>query len=50
MVLLDGADTPMLHAVDAQAESAMSTGMGVKVRWAEETTGNIKDILCFEPV
>ena len=50
MVLLDGADTPMLHAVDAQTESAMSTGLGVKVRWAKETTGTIKDILCFEPI
>jgi uncharacterized OB-fold protein len=49
MVLLDGADTSMLHVVDAGAESAMSTGMRVKVRWAEETTGYITDIACFEP-
>ena len=50
MVLLDGADTSMLHVVDAGAESAMSTGMRVRVRWAEETTGYITDIACFEPV
>lgn len=49
LVQLDGADTPFLHAVDAGGESAMKTGMRVKARWAEETTGSIKDIACFEP-
>ena len=50
LVKLDGADVPMLHMVDAGDESAMSTGMRVKARWAEETTGYITDIACFEPV
>lgn len=50
MVQFDGADVPMLHCVDAGDESAMSTGMKVKVRWAEETRGFITDIACFEPV
>ena len=50
LILLDGADTPMVHMVDASDESAMSTGMRVKVRWAEETKGSITDIECFEPV
>ena len=49
LILLDGADTPMLHMVDAGKESAISTGMKVKVRWAEETRGSITDIECFEP-
>ena len=49
LIQLEGADTPMLHAVDAGSESAMSTGMKVKIRWAEETTGMITDIACFEP-
>ena len=49
LVQLDGADTPMLHAVDAGSEAAMSTGMRVKVRWADETVGRINDIACFEP-
>jgi uncharacterized protein len=48
MVLLDGADVPMLHAVDAPHES-MRTGMRVQVRWADETRGDITDITCFEP-
>src|SRR5262245_15563535 len=33
LVRLDGADTAMLHAVDAGEESAMSTGMRVRVQW-----------------
>lgn len=49
LVQLDGATTPMLHVVDAGQESAMSTGMRVRVRWADETVGRIQDIACFEP-
>jgi uncharacterized OB-fold protein len=49
LIKLDGADTGMLHMVDAGAESAMRTGMRVRVRWAPEPTGDITDILCFEP-
>jgi hypothetical protein len=45
----DGADTAMLHAIDAIEESRMSTGMRVRVRWREETAGEIQDIACFEP-
>jgi len=49
LVKLDGADTAMLHAVDAGEESAMATGMRVQVRWAAEPEGGIKDIECFDP-
>lgn len=49
LVRLDGADTPMLHAVDVESADAMSTGMRVRVRWAEEAKGSITDIACFEP-
>jgi uncharacterized OB-fold protein len=48
LIRLDGADTPMLHAIDAPHE-AMRTGMRVRVRWATEPTGGIRDIACFEP-
>lgn len=48
-VQFDGADIPMIHCVDAGDESAMKTGMRVKVRWADETKGSITDIACFEP-
>lgn len=49
LVQLDGADTSILHAVDAGSPDAMSTGMRVRVRWSDERTGTIKDIACFEP-
>jgi uncharacterized OB-fold protein len=48
LVRLDGADTPMLHAVDAPYES-LRTGLRVRARWAPARTGNIRDIVCFEP-
>lgn len=50
LIRLDGADTPFLHAVDAGSESAMKTGMRVGARWADERTGFIADLACFEPV
>lgn len=49
LVKLDGADTSMLHAVDAGEMSRMSTGMRVKARFRKEPQGNIGDIICFEP-
>ena len=49
LIRLDGADTPMLHAVDAGTKHAMHTGMRVRVRWAAEPLGHIRDIACFEP-
>ena len=49
LIQLDGADTALLHAVDAGSESAMSTGMRVKATWAAETSGCIQDIACFVP-
>jgi uncharacterized OB-fold protein len=49
LVRLDGAESAMLHAVDAGTEGAMKTGMRVKVRWRAERKGMITDIECFEP-
>ncbi|MGW6424453.1 Zn-ribbon domain-containing OB-fold protein [Nocardia sp. NPDC055053] len=49
LVQLDGADTAMLHALDVTGPSQVSTGMRVRVRWADERTGTIQDIACFEP-
>jgi uncharacterized OB-fold protein len=49
LIRLDGADTPMLHAVDAGDETAMETGMRVRIRWSDEREGAITDIACFEP-
>jgi uncharacterized protein len=49
LIRLDGADTAMLHAVDAGSASEMSTGMRVQPRWAASPAGHITDIECFEP-
>ena len=48
LVKLDGADSSMLHALDASRD-AIETGMRVRVRWADERVGFINDIACFEP-
>lgn len=49
LIRLDGADTAMLHAVDAGTPERMSTGMRVRLRWRSEREGSICDIECFEP-
>ncbi|MFG2290967.1 Zn-ribbon domain-containing OB-fold protein [Streptomyces sp. NPDC048595] len=49
LVRLDGADTALLHALDAPGPDAVRTGMRVRIRWAAERTGAITDIACFEP-
>jgi uncharacterized OB-fold protein len=49
LIRLDGADTGLLHAVDAGSPATMSTGMRVRARWRPETEGSIRDIECFEP-
>lgn len=49
LIRLDGADTGMLHAVDAGFEAAMSTGMRVTARWRSERVGEVCDIECFVP-
>ena len=48
-IQLDGADTAMLHAVDAGSIDAMSSGLRVVPVWAEEREGHINDITCFVP-
>ncbi len=49
LVQLDGADTALLHCVEADNQDRMETGMRVRVKWADETTGCIQDIACFVP-
>jgi uncharacterized protein len=49
LIRLDGADTAMLHAVDAGSAGAMRTGMRVRPRWSERSGSGITDIECFEP-
>jgi len=49
LIRLDGADTGLLHAVDAGTPESMKTGMRVRPRWRAQCTGMITDIECFEP-
>ncbi len=49
LIRLDGADTSLLHAVDAISADNMSTGMEVHAVWAEARTGDIHDIAYFAP-
>ncbi|WP_405783349.1 Zn-ribbon domain-containing OB-fold protein [Streptomyces sp. NBC_00859] len=49
LVKLDGADTALLHALDASGPGAVRSGQRVRIRWAAERTGAITDIACFEP-
>ena len=50
LIELDGANTGLLHAVDAGTAANMHTGMRVRPRWADSPAGHITDIVCFEPV
>ena len=50
MIKLDGADTPLLHAVLADGPEALEVGMKVRIKWREVTEGHIKDIEGFTPI
>jgi uncharacterized protein len=47
LIKLDGADTPLIHAVDAGEPNGIRTGARVHVRWADEPVGAITDIAYF---
>jgi uncharacterized OB-fold protein len=48
LIQLDGADTSLLHAVDAGSPEQMVTGARVRARWRGERVGAITDVECFE--
>jgi uncharacterized OB-fold protein len=47
LIKLDGADTPLLHAVDAGSADAISAGTRVHAHWVDEPVGAITDIAYF---
>lgn len=49
LIHLDGADTALLHAVDAGDIGRMKTGLRVRARFRSERVGGILDLACFEP-
>jgi uncharacterized OB-fold protein len=48
-VRLDGATTPLLHAVDAGTPERMVDALRVAPRWRGTRVGRIDDIICFVP-
>ena len=49
LILLDGADTPMLHAVLVDSPDELVTGMRVLAVWSREREGHIADLSGFSP-
>jgi uncharacterized OB-fold protein len=49
LIQVDGADTALLHALDAESPDRVESGMRVQARWRAERRGHITDIECFEP-
>jgi uncharacterized OB-fold protein len=49
LITLDGADTALIHAVDAETIADMAVGMRVAPRWRPERTGHITDVEAFVP-
>jgi uncharacterized OB-fold protein len=49
MIKLDGADTALVHAVDAGDPKALSIGTRVWPIWRNERQGHISDLACFAP-
>jgi uncharacterized protein len=49
LIRLDGASTPLLHAVDSGSPGALAVGARVAPRWRGTRLGRIDDIVCFVP-
>lgn len=49
LIQLDGATTPLLHAVDAGSPETLTEGARVAPRWRGTRLGRIDDIVCFVP-
>jgi uncharacterized OB-fold protein len=49
LIRIDGADTAMLHAIDAPL-ARLKTGLQVRARFRDERVGKITDLHCFEPI
>lgn len=47
LIKLDGADIPLLHAVEASSSDEVSTGARVHAHWVDEPVGAITDIAYF---
>ena len=50
LVLLDGADTPLLHGFLVDSADELATGLRVEAVWRDERVGHITDLVGFAPV
>lgn len=48
-VKLDGADSLLFFPVEDVKAADLREGLKVKIRWQDETKGQLEDIRCFEP-
>jgi uncharacterized OB-fold protein len=48
LIKLDGADIPLLHAVEASSSDEVATGARVSAHWVDEPVGAITDIAYFK--
>lgn len=48
LITLDGADSAMLHVVDVASPDDIFVGSRVTARFADERTGHIDDLVCFD--
>jgi hypothetical protein len=49
LIQLDGADTALLHVLDVETQSELSTGLRVRADWQAHRTGSVRDIRAFVP-
>lgn len=49
LIKLDGADIPLLHAIEAASSAEISTGARVHAHWIDDPVGAITDIAYFVP-
>jgi uncharacterized OB-fold protein len=48
LIVLDGADTAMVHAVDAGEPGRIAIGVRVQARFRDQRAGHIRDLECFD--
>lgn len=48
MIRPDGADTSMLHVIDAAGPEDVFTGCRVRIRWATQPAEGLSNVECFE--
>ncbi|MBF6327678.1 Zn-ribbon domain-containing OB-fold protein [Nocardia transvalensis] len=49
LIAIDGTEGSFLHAVDVGDPGLLRRGLRVRARWAAERSGQLRDLICFEP-